>query len=60
MLIAAATSTAPWWGISAFTLGGALLGALVTQGFTLFISHRETQAERNAATQLLSPGLLTW
>jgi hypothetical protein len=50
---AAAPTTQPWWGIPAFTLGGAVLGAVTTQGFTVLNHRRKATDDKKAASEQL-------
>jgi hypothetical protein len=52
---AAAPTTQPWWGIPAFTLGGAVLGAVTTQGFTVLNHRRKATDDKKAASEQLRP-----
>src|SRR4051812_26738981 len=53
LLVAAAASTAPWWGSGLFTLLGGALGAAVTQVFNVWNSQRKDQAERGEAERAM-------
>ncbi|CCH87964.1 protein of unknown function; putative coiled-coil domain [Modestobacter italicus] len=53
-LAAASAQTQPWWGIPVFTISGIVLGALITQGFTVYVNRKNALADRTTADQRLS------
>ena len=52
-IAASAASTPPWWSIPAFTLAGGILGATVTQGFTVANERRKAKKEELVSNQAL-------
>ena len=49
----ATTTTQPWWGSPAFTLGGIVFGALLAQGFSVLNHRRKVADDKRTASDVM-------